>query len=494
MPTICEAKWLGKNIHEDSTHRLVTDEQIARWNINPDYNQNDETQPDYIKNRPCYTDGCVLINETAITGSLLDAYTKDVCEYDIPISSLLGKSIILGEKYIINVDGTEYPFTPWISSGMASDCHIGKTEPETMAPYGWSLTRNAISPVDFSMGIEYIDNISFSKSAQMGYEYIFDDTTWSPTIYLPETVPTTHNIKIHKADAEYHQLDEIYIPETIARKSYIDLTNNNYLDYAKITDDDGDHINIRNMPDGEYHIAFSELTLDNAPLLKLLKFSETSDIFSIIDETYTKRSLDPKYNNPKNIIINIKTTRYGRSIDTELHYQNITLDVYIDNLLWDYDFEYSRYFVEGYIIFPRNIIMKYSFGDTYNPVYDEDEYIDFTLDTIEGDVDHYPNTIEIISPHGLELDRAVNPGTYKMVAKVWPMNNSLIPFNPNYSTLTVTTTAKNTCVQRVFDTYNFCEYIRLISNIDSVYNLWTWADWAKIDYKVPDSCRIDVDM
>lgn len=31
MSEVNVVKWLGSNIEEDSTHRLVTDEQIERW-------------------------------------------------------------------------------------------------------------------------------------------------------------------------------------------------------------------------------------------------------------------------------------------------------------------------------------------------------------------------------------------------------------------------------------------------------------------------------
>lgn len=498
MPTI-EAKWLGKNIHEDSTHRLVTDDQIAKWDINPDYNQNDETRPDYIKNRPCYIDGeYVLLDEMRVTTNKQLNSGEDIFNYStIPISNLLGKSIILGESYIINVDGTEYPYTPWVSTGSSSDDYIGMAEPETLSPYGGSTSITAYY-VDFCISIDPIFNydtdkrIPFSKIDQRGYEYIVNDTGLGSyaAIYFKETVPTTHTIKIYKV-GENHQLDEIYIPETIARKSYIDLTNDNYLDYAKITDDDGDHINIRNMPSGEYHIAFSELMSDNAPLLKLLKISETSDIFNIIDAIYEQRLLNPKYSNPKNVIINIKT---GNMDDNSgLHnYQNITLDVYIDNVLCDFVSRYKNipYLNMDTPLFPRNIIMKFIFDGIYNHNYDEDDYTYFTFDTIEGDVDYYPNIIVINSLNGIELDRVFNPGTYRMITYDWPMDRAILPFNPFYSTLTVTTTL-TTCVQRVFDTYNFCEYIRLNSYIDmDNSSIYYWGDWAKIDYKVPDSCKI----
>lgn len=32
MSKVLNVNWLGSNISEDSTHRLVTDEQIEKWN------------------------------------------------------------------------------------------------------------------------------------------------------------------------------------------------------------------------------------------------------------------------------------------------------------------------------------------------------------------------------------------------------------------------------------------------------------------------------
>ena len=71
--------------------------------VQSDWNQNDNTQPDYVKNRPCYTGGAVeaeTIPATTVTfsktGNLMTAYWPENFDFSV------------GQTYSISWDGTDY--------------------------------------------------------------------------------------------------------------------------------------------------------------------------------------------------------------------------------------------------------------------------------------------------------------------------------------------------------------------------------------------------
>ena len=71
--------------------------------VQPDWNQNDETAPDYIKNRPFYTDGPV---ETVLLEETTAEFTEVNGGYSYELSNPL--SLEVGQTYQVTWDGTVY--------------------------------------------------------------------------------------------------------------------------------------------------------------------------------------------------------------------------------------------------------------------------------------------------------------------------------------------------------------------------------------------------
>ena len=94
-------------IPSSSTFEKIGSSQIDGSNTQPDWNQNDETQPDYIKNRPFYTGDPVenvLIEETTapFADSTMGYYMAEVA------STFAATD---GETYKVSWDGTVYECT-----------------------------------------------------------------------------------------------------------------------------------------------------------------------------------------------------------------------------------------------------------------------------------------------------------------------------------------------------------------------------------------------
>ena len=75
--------------------------------VQPDWNQNDETQPDFVKNRPCYRDylGSETVTKTVQIGSsvFVDGNGTAVTEFLVTDSAFTG--FVLGETYTVTIDG-----------------------------------------------------------------------------------------------------------------------------------------------------------------------------------------------------------------------------------------------------------------------------------------------------------------------------------------------------------------------------------------------------
>ena len=82
--------------------------------VQPDWNQNDVTQPDYVKNRPLYTGGPV---ETTFVEDSTVSFTRN--EYSGFYAGLLQSTFVatVGETYKVSWDGTTYESTCVGSNG-----------------------------------------------------------------------------------------------------------------------------------------------------------------------------------------------------------------------------------------------------------------------------------------------------------------------------------------------------------------------------------------
>ena len=75
--------------------------------VQPDWNQNDETQPDYVKNRPCYRDylGSETVTNTVQIGSSVFVDDKGIAGTDFLVTDSAFTGFILGETYTVSIDG-----------------------------------------------------------------------------------------------------------------------------------------------------------------------------------------------------------------------------------------------------------------------------------------------------------------------------------------------------------------------------------------------------
>ena len=154
----------------------LTDEQKAQVRNNigvdiPDWNQNDESASDYIKNRPFYTGApieTVIIEEASFSGS----------EGDVPGSIY---PVIEGQEYTVVFDGTEYTTTGY--KGYYGNCALG------------NYTLN---------GINQGDDVPF---------FIVSSSSGGDTAHVKTTSDGDHTIKLFIRETTIHKIDEKYLPD-----------------------------------------------------------------------------------------------------------------------------------------------------------------------------------------------------------------------------------------------------------------------------------------
>ena len=91
--------------------------------VQPDWNQNDETQPDFVKNRPCYRDylGSETVTNTVQIGSsvFVDKKGGAYTEFFVTDSAFTG--FVLGETYTVTIDGVTADYVARNFSPMSED-------------------------------------------------------------------------------------------------------------------------------------------------------------------------------------------------------------------------------------------------------------------------------------------------------------------------------------------------------------------------------------
>ena len=102
-------------VHFDNSQNLTEEQkQQVRENIGvvlPDWNQNDNTKPDYVKNRPFY--------EETETTPILESQQIDFSQ-----SFRIPTSIVKGNTYLITWDGTDYTITATDKEIIAGEIYI----------------------------------------------------------------------------------------------------------------------------------------------------------------------------------------------------------------------------------------------------------------------------------------------------------------------------------------------------------------------------------
>lgn len=163
------------------TSDLEDDGTYIKEQVQSDWNEDDPTNPAYIKNRPFYTGlipGDAVFNETV----LIKDYTTYGYGYKKEPSNFLYEE---GKKYIISWDGTEYTFTAETKDGHVT---IGDISVE---PYIRSYTYTDINTGNSVLIIDHPSDVDAEHAIKI--TPMTGGIVPIPTTYMPETVMNAVN-------------------------------------------------------------------------------------------------------------------------------------------------------------------------------------------------------------------------------------------------------------------------------------------------------------
>lgn len=155
--------------------------------VQPDWNQNDETRPDYVKNRPFYTGEpveTVLVEESTVTFADADDFYLGSLESTF--------SAAVGETYKVSWDGTIY------------EC--------TCVEY---------------RGIPVFGNLSIvGVGSDTGEPFMMAVNNDSVLVIYTADTSASHTLSISRLASEVVKIDEKYLPDIIATKSEVEVAQN----------------------------------------------------------------------------------------------------------------------------------------------------------------------------------------------------------------------------------------------------------------------------
>lgn len=155
--------------------------------VQPDWNQNDATAADYVKNRPFYTGDpveTVLVEESTVTFGDVDDFYAGVLESTF--------SAAVGETYKVSWDGTIYECACVEYSGLTvfGNLSIVGVGSDTGEPFMMSVNNDSVL-----------------------------------AIYTADT-SASHTLSISVLASEVVKIDEKYLPDIIATKSEVEVAQN----------------------------------------------------------------------------------------------------------------------------------------------------------------------------------------------------------------------------------------------------------------------------
>ena len=177
-------------ISYDSQTLTDAQKQQARQNIGagqPDWNQNDSTQPDYVKNRPFYTGNPV---ETVLVEESTVSFDKVLGLYGTKFTSTFEATV--GETYKVSWDGTAYECT----CVSFNDEH--------------AIGNLSIVGEGSDTGEPFIMGVLNGKEIQ---------------IFTADT-SASHTFSISGFVTEVVKIDAKYLPDTVATKSEVEAAQN----------------------------------------------------------------------------------------------------------------------------------------------------------------------------------------------------------------------------------------------------------------------------
>ena len=143
--------------------------------VQPDWNQNDETQPDYVKNRPFYTGDTV---ETVLLEETTATFAKKGANYQTKISANF--SLEVDATYKVSWDGIVYSCV------------------------GYEFNGTAV------IGNQYI----FTSTSDTGEPFIAAVNTDKGTLMIAtQDTSASHTISISKSDGKVKKINEKYLPD-----------------------------------------------------------------------------------------------------------------------------------------------------------------------------------------------------------------------------------------------------------------------------------------
>ena len=155
--------------------------------VQPDWNQNDATQPDYVKNRPFYTGNPV---ETVLVEESTVSFAERNGMYMGQLESTFSATV--GETYKVYLDGAVYE----------SAC------------------------VDFS-GMTIIGNLSLmGAGSDTGEPFIMSVYNGQVIEIYTADASASHTFSISGLVSEVVKIDEKYLPDIIATKSEVEVAQN----------------------------------------------------------------------------------------------------------------------------------------------------------------------------------------------------------------------------------------------------------------------------
>lgn len=172
-----------------------------RAECHPDWNQNDETQPDYVKNRPFYTG----VTETVLIEEITVSFSKRGGLYRAEFPSTFEATV--GETYKVYWDGSVYECVCVDFNGILTigNLYITGTGPDTGEPFFMNIHNGE--------GIDiFTSNNSASHTISISQEGEPEVVKINPK-YLPKTAFITYdsNTDTYSSDLTNDELYEIML-------------------------------------------------------------------------------------------------------------------------------------------------------------------------------------------------------------------------------------------------------------------------------------------
>jgi hypothetical protein len=163
-----------KGVHGDHA------EAVGGASVQPDWNQNDETKPDYVKNRTHWVEAGLeeIMPENSCTTEYVPPMDK-YCAY-LEISAETAQKF--GDVVTIVFDGVEY------------EC--------VRNAHGNNLYYGNMSP--FEDDVDTGEPLAMIVFASQGYSTLY---------VLTDTTPTTHTIACYKKEETVHTIDPKFLPD-----------------------------------------------------------------------------------------------------------------------------------------------------------------------------------------------------------------------------------------------------------------------------------------